>query len=89
MEGCHDSLSCDSVRQSLSDVNEQWGNQLSQLDKREEILQQGASLARQYERLESEFSSWLTGCEEKLAKPVVPGGSNYEIQQQLKNLEVI
>ena len=88
IDGCRDDLSKDSVSESLSDLNDQWGNLLSRLDERTKELNEGISLAKKYERLEKELVSWLNECEARLDKPVLLTGSATEMEQLMKKLEV-
>ena len=88
VDRCRDELSRDSVRDSLSGLNERWGNLSRRIDDRADKLKRGISLAERYEDLEREFKSWLSETEAKLDKPVSVTGSTSEMQLIVKKLEV-
>jgi DNA repair exonuclease SbcCD ATPase subunit len=70
VDGCHDELSRDSVRESLSEVNERWGDLLDQLERRNEKLKEVLKYAEKYEMKEKELEVWLDGCEQKMNKSI-------------------
>ena len=76
------------MRESLSELNEKWGNLFNKLDEKSEKLAEGIKLCEEYETQEKEFDSWLTACEEKLAKPVLGTGLTGGLDHVLKNLKV-
>ena len=49
VDGCKDELSRDSGRIKLSDLNDAWGNALSDLSAREGKLKKGIVLAKKYQ----------------------------------------
>lgn len=49
VDGCQDELSRDSGRIKLSDLNDAWGNTLSDLSTREGKLKEGIALAEKYQ----------------------------------------
>jgi len=53
VHGCLDELSRDSGRIKISDLNDAWGNALSELSGREEKLNEGIALAEKYQVLSS------------------------------------
>ena len=86
--GCQDQLSRDSVKESLSDLNDQWGDSLSSLDSHGERLREGMVMAESYERKEREFDGWLGVCEKRVAQPVDMSGDASSLQEKLRALEV-
>ena len=88
VEGCHDDLTLDSVRESLSDLNDQWGSVTKRLDDRLETVKQGLTLTNSYEAMENDFCSWLNDTEAKLDRPVSITGSSSEMQQIIRKLDV-
>ena len=81
VDGCHDDLSRDSVRESLAEVNERWGDLLKGLEERSSRLREGVKQAEKYEAKEREMESWLSSCEEKLS---MSEGGVQEVLEQLK-----
>ena len=53
VDACLDELSRDSGRIKISDLNDAWGNALSQLSGREEKLKEGIALAEKYQVITS------------------------------------
>ena len=53
--GCLDELSHDSGKIKISDLNDIWGNALSDLSGREEKLKEGIALAENYQVISSNF----------------------------------
>ena len=88
IECCNDSLSKDSVRESLSELNDKWGVVCGKLDDRVDKVKQGIALTDKYETLENEFQSWLAETEAKLDRPVSVTGSATEMQQIIRKLDV-
>ena len=76
------------MRESLSELNEKWGNLYSKLDEKSEKLAEDIKLCEKYDTQEKEFDSWLTACEEKLAKPVLRTGLTSGLDHVLKNLKI-
>ncbi len=88
VEGCHDDLSRDSVRESLSDLNDKWGTASKGLDDRIDTTKKGLALTNSYETMEKEYCSWLNDTEAKLDRPVSITGSTSEMQQIIRKLDV-
>ena len=88
MEACKDELSSDSLRESLSILNDKWSTLCQRLDDMADRSKKGMSLTDKYTALERAFDSWLSENEAKLDRPVSVTGSPTEMQQIVRKLEV-
>ena len=88
MEACKDELSSDSLRESLSQLNDKWSTLCQTLDNTTDRSKKGMSLTDKYIAMERAFDSWLSETEAKLDRPVSVTGSPTEMQQIVRKLEV-